>query len=167
MARKTASRQTEGDRSVGALNELLTLTFRTDPERAHHIRHALQFLGQEAQTNAGAARTIADLDIIARKLIGLHAGERRNIGFAHCDLSGFHADPLFLRPRILEVVRELVGYGEALLLVSGLRQAVTANARNGSFTAARRNTYLQTQALIEAMVAKFAPPRIRLHLIFI
>lgn len=161
---KRSAGQLDG-RPLGALNELLTLTFRTEPERAHHIRHALNFLAQEAQTHSGAARTLTDLDIIARKLIRLHAGERRQVGFAHCDLSADDADPLFLRPRLLAAMRELVGHGEGLLLVSGLRQAVTKGGRR--FNATRRATYQQTQGLIEALVAKFAPARTRLHLIFI
>lgn len=152
-------------RPLGALNELLAMTFCTEPERAQHIRHTLQFLADETGVNAGAARTLTDLDVIARRLLGLHAGERRVVGFAHCDLSATSADPLFLRPQLLAAVRELVGYKEGLLLVSGLRQAVTGRSRR--FNSRRRITYQQTQGLIEALVAKFAPARTRLHLIFI
>lgn len=165
MSVKKKSAEALAERPVGALNELLALTFRTEPERAQHIRHVLRFLGDEAAVNTAASRTLTDLDVIARKLIGLHAGERRPVGFAHCDLCATDADPLFLRPQLLAAVRELVGYGEGLLLVSGLRQAVTQGGRR--FNASRRATYQQTQALIEALVAKFAPPRTRLHLIFI
>lgn len=157
--------QPQPERSAGALNELLALAFRTEPERAREIRHALHFLTQEAQHNPSSARQVTDLDILARRLIALHAGERRRVAFAHCDLSGAHADPLFLRPALLSAVRDLVGHGEGLLLVSGLKAAVTGGKRR--FSETRRQSYQQTQSLIEALVAKFAPPRMRLHLIII
>lgn len=165
MAVKQRSAKSQPSRPLGALNELLALTFRTEPERAQHIRHVVRFLAEEAEANSSAARAVTDLDIIARKLIALHAGERRAVGFAHCDLAATDADPLFLRPQVLAAVRTLVGHAEGLLLVSGLRQAVTRGGRQ--FNARRRATYQQTQGLIEALVAKFAPPRTRLHLIFV
>jgi hypothetical protein len=110
-----------------ALNELLARTAASDPERAEHARRALDFFSDE-QARTTEASASPSIGHCARELARLHLGDppESPIAFSHWHIpEGQACDPLWLRSEIVSRMRELAGRRAALLLVTGLREALS------------------------------------------
>ncbi|CAI8271636.1 MAG: Uncharacterised protein [Opitutia bacterium UBA7350] len=109
------------------LNELLARAAASDPERAEHARRALDFFSDE-QARTEDASMAPSVGACARELARLHLGDPPEgpIAFSHWHISeGQACDPLWLRSEIVTRMHELAGRQAALLLVTGLREALS------------------------------------------
>ena len=143
------------------LNQLLALATGSDPELVTHIKHAIDF------SQADGMHEITEFNNFscsAEQLLNLHIQERATCCFAHCDLSGYSDDPLFIRAKLLESLRALAGSGQALLLISGLKQVTCAKRKRWSRSAKHR--YREWIAYIESLAVKSIDPKTDLKLIF-
>lgn len=109
------------------LNELLARTAASDPERAEHARRALDFFSEE-QARMTEGTMTPSVEGCARELARLHLGDPPEgpIAFSHWHIpEGQACDPLWLRSEIVARMQELAGRQAALLLVTGLREALS------------------------------------------
>jgi len=142
-----------------ALNQLLHLATGSDPELAKHIESAVTFAQRTGNED------FTELNSAVGKILQLHLQGRRDVGFAHCDLTGADDDPLFLQPEIMRALRRVGGCREAIILITGLHRTVCPPGRY--FTTRRQQTYRRAQGFIEDLAAKYTSPRTRLRLVFV
>jgi len=104
------------------LNQLLGRI--SDPEKNDHARRALEFFFDENPDEIAEVR----LDLYIEKLARLHFGEAEEsaaLAFAHWHVPRHEEfSPLWIRQAIVARMKRLAGRREALLLVTGLRDAV-------------------------------------------
>jgi hypothetical protein len=135
------------------LNELLARTRESDPERAEHARKVLDFYSREAGEGAQAL----SLAECARKLARLHFGEEvpSERAFAHWHVPTVDDfSPLWIRQAIVAEMKQLAGRREALLLVTGLREAVCPQ---GSYwTKKREAQYQRVREWIDSLACAWA-----------
>ena len=109
------------------LNEVLARAAASDPERAAHARRALDFFSDE-QARSSEKKTAPSVGHCARELARLHLGDQPEdrMALSHWHIpEGQACDPLWLRSEIVFRMRELAGRRAALLLVTGLREALS------------------------------------------
>lgn len=145
------------------LNEMLAQV--SDPERSEHARRALEFFVREHPDEAAAV----DLGDYVERLARLHFGETRepgDVAFAHWHvplLEDF--SPLWIRQAIVNRMKGLAGRREALLLVTGLRDAVCPP---GKYWTARRETeYQRVRGWIDALACAWASRGSRLRVLVV
>ncbi|MFQ3224379.1 MAG: hypothetical protein ACI8Z5_000627 [Lentimonas sp.] len=105
------------------LNELLARTGASAPGRAEHARRALDFFSKEQ----GSGLMEVSLRDCADRLAQLHFGEdgESELAFAHWHVPTVeNFSPLWIRQAIVVEMKKLAGRRGALLLVTGLREAV-------------------------------------------
>lgn len=154
----------DSSEQLQTLNTLFGIALGSDRELTREIQQAISFSDnpQSRPTSDG----YDSLTNCARRLLDLHVRDRRHCEFAHCDLRQSHFDPLWTRQRVLDTLQQLgQSRPEALILFSGLRQAVCPSGKR--WTSARQQDYDQAQNLIEALCAAEARPAQRLRLIFL
>ena len=138
------------------LNELLASAAASDPERAEHARRALDFFSDE-QKRTEAGKTPPSVGHCARELARLHLGDPPEslIAFSHWHIAeGQACDPLWLRSEIVARMRELAGRRAALLLVTGLREAL--NPDGTYWTRARQSEYQRVCDSIDDLACAWA-----------
>ena len=86
-------------------------------------------------------------------------------GFSHLDLSRQPLDPLWARSNVLRELKLLAGFRSAVLLVSGLRQAVRGPRRY--WTRRLQDRYRETIEYIDGVAALTSAPSTRLKLIYL
>lgn len=134
------------------LNELLARV--SNPERSEHARRALEFFYREHPEEAAQVQ----LGSYVKKLARLHFGEQgepENTGFSHWhvpELEVFSA--LWIRQAIVSEMKKLAGRREALLLVTGLRDAVCPSGKY--WTQARQSQYERVRGWIDELVCAWA-----------
>lgn len=139
-----------------ALNELLARTAASDPERAEHARRALDFFSDE-QASSTKGQTVPSVGHCARELARLHLGDPPEgpIAFSHWHIpEGQACDPLWLRSEIVARMRELAGRRAALLLVTGLREAISPEGTY--WTRARQSEYQRVCDAIDNLTGFWA-----------
>jgi hypothetical protein len=105
------------------LNELLARTGASAPDRAEHARRALDFFSQEQ----GARDTTVSLGDCAGRLARLHFGAEgeSELAYTHWHVPTVeNFSPLWIRQAIVVEMKKLAGRRAALLLVTGLREAI-------------------------------------------
>ncbi len=136
-----------------------------DPESAEHARRALDFFaveeGASADTEAGE-RLCRGVEALAR----IHFGGDGDVpvAFAHWHVPPVEgAGPLWIRQAIVGEMKKLAGRREALLLVTGLREAICP--RGCYWTRARREQYDQVRGWIDDLACSWATRGSRLRVV--
>jgi len=145
------------------LNELLANSGASAPECATHARHALDFFSNE---QASASIQISLCECIDR-LACLHLGvaaETRELAFAHWHVPTIeHFSPLWIRQAIVLEMKKLAGCRAALLLVTGLREAV--GAEGVYWTRKRQQHYDRIRTWIDALACAWATRSLQLQVV--
>ena len=143
------------------LNELLARV--SDPERSEHARRALEFFFLEHPEEAQKVQ----LDHYVEKLARLHfgeSGEPVEIGFAHWHVPLHDAfSALWVRQAIVSEMKKLAGRREALLLVTGLRDAICPDGNY--WTKARQAQYDRVRRWIDELVCHWASRESKLQVV--
>lgn len=135
------------------LNEFLARTQGADPEGAEHARRILDFFELEAVDELDRL----SLETCAEKLASMHLGdeELRQVAFAHWHVpSASHCSPLWIRQAIVTEMKKLAGRRQALLLVTGLREAICPE--RGYWTKAREAQHRRVRDWIDELVCAWA-----------
>lgn len=135
------------------LNELLARTGASAPDRAEHARRALDFFSNE-QANGQIQVSLRDC---ADRLAQLHFGAEgeSELAFAHWHVPSVeNFSPLWIRQAIVVEMKKLAGRRAALLLVTGLRDAVCPD---GSYwTKTRQMQYDRVRGWIDDLACAWA-----------
>ena len=129
------------------LNELLARV--SDPERSEHTRRALEFFHRHHPEEAAQVYLGSYVEKLARLHFG-EQGEPAHLGFSHWhvpDLEDF--SPLWVRQAIVSKMKKLAGRQKALLLVTGLREAVCPPGKY--WTDSRQTQYEQVRGWIDEL----------------
>lgn len=134
------------------LNELLARI--SDPERSEHARRALEFFYLEHLEETVSV----DLGDYVERLSRLHFGARGeppDVAFAHWHVPQLEDfSPLWIRQAIVSEMKKLAGCREALLLVTGLRDAVCPPGKY--WTQARQTQYQRVRGWIDELACAWA-----------
>ena len=135
------------------LNEVLARTGASAPDRAEHARRALDFFRQEQ----GSGVIEISLGECANRLARLHFGvpEESELGFAHWHMPSVEDfSPLWIRQAIVGEMKKLAGRRAALLLVTGLRDAVCPEG--AYWTQGRQQQYDRVRGWIDELACAWA-----------
>ncbi|PXA03278.1 hypothetical protein DDZ13_12695 [Coraliomargarita sinensis] len=134
------------------LNELLARV--SDPERSEHARRALEFFYREHPEDAAQVQLGSYVEKLARLHFG-EGGEPASMGFSHWHVPQLEVfSALWIRQAIVGEMKKLAGRREALLLVTGLREAVCP--RGKYWTQARQSEYERVRGWIEELACAWA-----------
>jgi len=136
-----------------SLNELFSRLGRKDSEVAEHAKHALEFFRREGAANPNES----SWERYVERLADLHLGEagERDFALAHWHVPSTEVmSPLWIRQRIVSEMKKLAGRRAALLLITGLREAVCPQGRN--WTKNRAQQYMRVQAWIDDLACAWA-----------
>ncbi|MFT6059257.1 MAG: hypothetical protein ACJAS5_000686, partial [Lentimonas sp.] len=123
------------------------------PDRAEHARRALDFFSQEQ----GSGLIEVSLGECANRLARLHFGvpEESELGFAHWHVPSVEDfSPLWIRQAIVGEMKKLAGRRAALLLVTGLRDAVCPEG--AYWTKKRQQQYDRVRGWIDELACAWA-----------
>jgi hypothetical protein len=144
------------------LNEVLARTGASAPDRAEHARRALDFFSKE-QNCGGQPVSLGDC---AGRLAQLHFGAdgESELAFAHWHVPTVeNFSPLWIRQAIVVKMKQLAGRRAALLLVTGLREAVCPA---GSYwTKARQAQYDRVRGWVDQLACAWATRGSRLQVV--
>lgn len=147
--------------TLRTLNELLGRL--SDPDRADHARRALEFAQAEHPEDLAEIALGDSVD----KLLELHFGQSRGpagLAFAHWHVSRLEDfSPLWIRQAIVAEMRKLAGSREALLLITGLRQAVGGNGHY--WTKKREADYQRVRGWVDELACAWATRGSRLQVV--
>ena len=145
------------------LNEVLTRAAGTSPENAAHARRALDFFSSEERAGNQPAVEVClrRADTLAR----IHFGDSgADIGFAHWHVPALEDfSPLWIRQAIVAEMKKLAGRRAALLLVTGLRDAVCPPGRY--WTKSRQAEYDRVRDWIDELACAWATRGSRLQVV--
>lgn len=158
-ATAVSAKAAHGNCNPQLLNRLLALATAAEPDSARELQHAIALSLRE-----GTLREGGSLSATARQLLALQHGGRKRFAVAHCDFRGMRDDPLWMRQRALASLRQLAGHRDAVLLVTGLRQAFFPTA--GRKTRGRIAKYLEFKCHLEQLALRYSGPQGRLRLIY-
>lgn len=149
---------------LSVLNELLARVHGSDPEGAMHARRLLDFFREEEHDELHRI-TLRDC---ANKLAQMHLGreEVAHIAFAHWHVPEAEAaecSPLWIRQAIVAEMKKLAGRRRALLLVTGLRDAICPEG--GYWTQAREDRFCRVREQINELVCAWASRESQLQVI--
>ena len=143
------------------LNEMLARI--SDPERSDHARRALEFFCREYPDEASSV----DLGDYVDKLTRLHfgeAGEPEAVAFSHWHVPQLEDfSPLWIRQAIVERMKVMAGRREALLLITGLREAVCPTGKY--WTKKRAAQYHRVRGWIDDLACAWASRGSRLRVV--
>ncbi|HKK19289.1 MAG TPA: hypothetical protein VJ952_11465 [Opitutales bacterium] len=143
------------------LNELLARV--SDPERSEHARRALEFFHREHPDEAAQVQLGSYVEKLARLHFG-EQGEPERLGFCHWHVPQLEVfSALWIRQAIVGEMKKLAGRREALLLVTGLREAVCP--RGKYWTQARQAEYGRVRGWIEELACAWASRGSRLEVV--
>ncbi len=134
------------------LNEILGRV--SDPERAEHARRALEFAYQEHPEDLESVPLGDYVDRLAEIHFGDHEAGHE-FAFAHWHVPRLDDfSPLWIRQAIVAEMKKLAGRREALLLVTGLREAVCPEGKY--WTKHREAQYQRVRSWIDELVCAWA-----------
>jgi hypothetical protein len=148
--------------SLRALNTLLSVAVGADADLARQVQAAVDFTLENIGPGGPDAATLGQS---AETLLGLLHHPGHPPAFAHLDLREQIWEPLWIRQRVLGVLRGLAGYPEGILLTTGLRRLACPPGRRWSARARAR--YQDAIAYIQESAAANASPKTVLHLLFL
>ncbi|WP_269527229.1 hypothetical protein [Coraliomargarita parva] len=147
---------------LNALNELLAQLGQKDPEFAEHAKRALLFYRQE-QTGGPDSES---LQRYVERLANLYLGEagERELALEHWHVPAMEDfSPLWIRQAIVSRMKALAGQRQALLLVTGLHEAVCPPGRR--WTANRTEEYRRVRNWIDELACAWASKGAQLQVI--
>lgn len=156
--------------NLAALNAMVSFATGSDSYQAGQIQAAIHFCREQAErasvrnTQTDRATAQAYHDIIDR-LVKFHTREDENFGFSHWDIGSHAYDPLWIRAHLIRELKKISGFAEALLLITGLRQALCPPRKY--WTQKRATRYREAISYIENLALQFKTPRTRLSLLFV
>lgn len=134
------------------LNELLARI--SDPERSEHARRALEFFCRENPDEVARVDLGDYVECLSRLHFG-EVGEPQNLAFAHWHVPQLEDfSPLWIRQAIVSEMKKLAGRRQALLLVTGLRDAICPLDRY--WTQARQAQYQRVRGWIDELACAWA-----------
>jgi hypothetical protein len=117
---------------------------------ARNIKEAIDACLAEEE---GLDASLANFTEAALRLAAENDVLSSSYGLFHLDLRGRDFDPLFVRGELLGGLKRIAGYETALVLVTGLRGAVTGTGKR--FTAQRQAAYVEAKAYIDSVTAEW------------
>ena len=156
--------------NLAALNAMVSFAAGSDNFQADQVQAAIHFCRQQAERATGqntlsAQATAEAYQEIIDRLLKLHLQEDLNLGFSHWDLGSHPYDPLWIRAHLIRELKKISGYAEALLLITGLRQALCPPRKY--WTQKRATRYREAISYIENLALQFKTPRTKLSLLFV
>lgn len=148
----------EALRRLQRLNTLLSLSNDDDAELGLQLCKALETSFENAAPECGDDTLREAVETLNR----LHTG---GVAFSQVDLSEWAWGPLWVREAVAKAMRPLVGYADAVLLVSGLSRHV--RPAQGRWSRACRADYDSMRACVESMAAATLQKNARLRILFI
>jgi len=145
-----------------ALHTLLSVAVGADDDLAGQVQAAVDFTLENAAPGGPDAATLGQA---AEVLLGLLHRDGTRPELAHLDLREQAWEPLWIRQRVLASLRPLAGYGEGILLTTGLRRMCCPPGRR--WTARARGRYQSAIAYIQETAAAQASAKSMLHLLFL
>jgi len=101
----------------------------TAPHLIRSIKEAIEESLRDAQGAPDAPVSLEAFTEAALKIGSGHPFCELSYGIFHLNLAGRAYDPLFVREELVAGLRRIAGYAHALVVVSGLRQAVTGHLK--------------------------------------
>lgn len=143
------------------LNEVLARV--SGPERGEHARRALEFFYRESPEEASKVNLGSYVDRLARIYLGQN-GENEQIAFCHWHVPQLEDfSPLWIRQAVVSRMKAMAGRSEALLLVTGLREAVCPEGKY--WTKKRERQYHQVRSWIDELACAWASRGSRLQVV--
>jgi hypothetical protein len=162
---KPMAEKTDSPEEIAKLHVLKAL-FAPDSSGAdtitEHIKSAIDYhlTGSMTQT--------APLQAFAETALKLFADQQKlppSYGLQHIELRGRSYEPLYLREEIIGALKQLAGYRHALLLITGLRQALAPEAKY--WTQRLRREHQAAVSFIDQLALQYATPSTRLTLLYL
>jgi len=142
------------------VNEVLAACFGAEEDAVADLRRAIECFENEVPAEEAARAVQRFVEAAAR----VHAGNRAaGPAFAHWHVPSPEAcEPLWMRRAIVGEMKKLAGRRDAVLVVTGLRDAIAS----GRVAAARgRREYRRARARIDALAAAWAGREMRLRVL--
>ena len=132
------------------INALFADTTGRDPYLAESLCEAIEFA---IAGGSGRPSTLVEFSEKAIELRRQRQGTPPSFQLRHLNLRECSYDPLFVRKQLLDGLKQLAGYQRALLVVSGLAEAVKRAAPRARHLAQRHE---EARRYIDAVTAGFA-----------
>lgn len=133
-----------------------------DPYLVRHLKDAIDASLVE---ESGDAKGLDEFVDAAFRLANEQPGLRASYGLFHLDLRGRGFDPLFIRDELVRGLRTVAGYRRALVVVTGLREAIVGSARY--FTSKRREQLDDATRYIDEVAAQWTTENTELNLLYV
>lgn len=133
-----------------------------DPYLAQNIKEAIDASLEEDQEAESSIDQFAEA---AMRLLSQQPGIRSSYGLFHLDLSGRPFDLLFLREELLRGLRKVAGYRNALIVITGLRSAITHPT--GYYTRERQERYQEAVYFIDELAAKWTTDSTEISILYV
>ena len=147
---------------VHCMHSLFGILTGRDPYLTSQIKTAIEF------SLTGSADRTAPLDSFTKAALDLFKKQSPlppSWGFAHLDLSLKPFDPLWVRAAFVKSLKNLAGYEDALLVVSGLRISLCPEGKY--WTRRVQNRYENALSYIDDLAAKWSTPNTTLTVLYL
>ena len=148
-----------------SLNEIFASAGSSNVEQAEHARKAIDFYGSEQKNNADCNPS---LESGAAKLAQLHLGQATTSGISYCHWHVPNTEstsPLWIRHAIVAEMKKLAGRRYALLLVTGLREAICPEGKR--WTNARECQFRLVRNWINELACAWASRESKLQVVIL
>jgi hypothetical protein len=156
--------------NLAALNAMVSLATGSEAFKTDQIQAAIEFCRVQAERSnhkrgALAQETAKAYTEVVDRLVKLHLSDPESFGFSHWDLGSHAYDPLWIRAHLIGELKKIAGFREALLLITGLRNAICPPGKY--WTNRRSARYREAIAYIENLAVQFKTPTTKLSLLFV
>lgn len=134
-----------------------------DPYFVLNIKEAID--ASLVDEEAGPDDSIERFADAAFRLVEGQPGLEASYGLHHLDLRGRGFDPLFIRNELLGGLRKVAGYRNALIVVTGLREAIIGPT--GYLTQKRRTELSEATQYIDELAAKWTTDYTELSILYV
>mgnify|MGYP003299959916 CR=1 FL=1 len=148
-----------------SLNEIFARAGSSNAEQAEHARKAIDFYGSEQKNNADCNPS---LESGAATLAQLHLGQASTseVAYCHWHIPGTEStSPLWIRQAIVAEMKKLAGRRSALLLVTGLREAICPEGKR--WTNARESQFHRVRDWINELACAWASRESKLQVVIL
>lgn len=158
------NRDTEGPEELAKWHCVVNLFAEAtgdDPFLAKNIKEAID---ASLSAEEGLDASIDNFAEAALRLMQDDAVLAASYGLFHLELRGRGFDPLFVRDELISGLKRLAGYETALLLITGLRDAVTGPNRR--YTRRRQEDFEEAKAYIDSVAAEWTTENTALTILY-
>ncbi|MDP0500502.1 MAG: hypothetical protein Q7P63_10415 [Verrucomicrobiota bacterium JB022] len=132
-----------------------------DPYLLKHLKDAIdQSIAEEPEIDD----TVENFAQTAMRLSADQPFAESSYGLYHLKLEKTTFDPLFVRQELVRGLKSVAGYDSTLLLITGLREAVTGGK---PFTRRYQEDHRQARAYIDALAAQFTTANTELTILYV